>query len=484
MDTHITEELKELYKSYVGEFPETIESLPASGSHRKYFRLKGGKTLIGVYGESKEENQAFIYLAKHFSALRLPVPEVYDSTVNGYYYLQEDLGDKSLFDYISGKESAHISDVQLTTLLQDTMRHLADIQFRGAQGLDFQCCYPSAYMDRNSILWDLNYFKYCFLKTVPVEFDEQRLEDDFQSMADYLLKIPSETFMYRDFQSRNVMVRDGKPWFIDFQGGRRGPIHYDVASFLWQAKAQYSDELRETLLREYLASVAKYIPVQENVFREQLRHFVLFRTLQVLGVYGLRGNFEHKSHFLLSIPFAIKNLRQLLQMPYDECPYLCLVLQKLTELSQWNNEVQIHNGRQLVIDITSFAYKNGIPQDMSGNGGGFVFDCRAIHNPGRYVEFKQLTGMDAKVISYLDTLPEMASFLSHVYSLVDASVERYLQRGFTHLSVAFGCTGGQHRSVYAAQHMAEHLYHTFKEITVRLSHREQNFHQIFIPDRL
>ena len=308
-----------------------------------------------------------------------------------------------------------------------------------------------------------------------MEFQEDRLEDDFQKMSDVLLRDTSPTFLYRDFQSRNVMIKDGEPWFIDFQGGRKGPVYYDVASFLWQAKANYPEDLRNELLADYLQALRKYTEVDEEHFFSQLRHFVLFRTLQVLGAYGFRGYFEKKPHFIQSVPFAINNLRQLLKNDYPEYPYLCSVLRELTGLTQFRDDIQ---KRMLEVKIVSFAYKKGIPNDPSGNGGGFVFDCRAINNPGKYERYNHFTGLDEPVIRFLEEDGEITQFLEHVYTIVDASVKRYLDRGFTNLMISFGCTGGQHRSVYSAQHLAEHLHSKFG-VKVDLTHREQNIEQIF-----
>lgn len=339
--------------------------------------------------------------------------------------------------------------------------------------MDFNYCYPLAEFNRRSILWDLNYFKYCFLKTTGLEFQENLLEDDFEHMADALLQIQPQVFMYRDFQSRNVMLREGKPYFIDFQGGRKGPFYYDVASFLWQAKANYPDLLRQELVDEYLDALQPYHTIGEEQFLTTLRHFVLFRTLQVLGAYGFRGYFEKKAHFIQSVPYAIENLRQLLETDFPEYPYLCLILRKLTELPQF---ASVRNRRKLTVRVMSFSYKKGIPEDPSGNGGGYVFDCRAVHNPGKYEQYKQLTGRDKPVIDFLEQDGEILRFLEHVDALVDAHVQRFLERGFTNLSICFGCTGGQHRSVYSAEHVARHLNEKFG-VRIQLIHREQHIEQ-------
>ena len=471
----ITEELKKLYIAHTGHEPEQIDELPSSGSNRRYFRLIGSPTLIGVSGESVEENRAFLYMAEHFRQKGLPVPQVFIRSEDDIYYLQEDLGDSLLFNAIEKGRKTSVFGEEEKQLLRKTIRLLPAVQFAGADGMDFSYCYTQAEFNSRSILWDLNYFKYCFLKATGMDFQEDRLEDDFQKMADVLLRSSSATFMYRDFQSRNVMIKDNEPWLIDFQGGRKGPVYYDVASFLWQAKANYPDSLRQELLKEYIDALRKYQPVDEAYFYAQLRHFVLFRTMQVLGAYGFRGYFEKKPHFIQSVPFAIENLRQRLQETSPEYPYLCRILRELTELKQFTDDLQ---KRRLVVKVTSFAYKKGIPEDSTGNGGGFVFDCRAVNNPGKYERYKPFTGLDEPVIRFLEDDGEIAVFLEHAYALVDASVKRYMERGFTNLSVCFGCTGGQHRSVYSAQHLAEHLHKKFG-VQVNLIHREQNIEQTF-----
>ncbi|WP_443679119.1 RapZ C-terminal domain-containing protein [Phocaeicola coprocola] len=472
-----TELLAQLYQSYTGEAPTSIEPLPGAGSNRKYFRLKGKESLIGVYGTSTEENRAFIYMARHFSQKGLPVPRILAEAADQSAYLQDDLGDISLFQFIKqGRESGNFSDEE-TNILKQTIRLLPQIQFEGSKDMDFSYCYPLATFNHRSVLWDLNYFKYCFLKATGLEFQENLLEDDFERMADTLLQIEPQVFMYRDFQSRNIMIREEKPYFIDFQGGRKGPFYYDVASFLWQAKANYPDSLRQELLDEYLDALRPYHAIDKEQFLTTLRHFVLFRTLQVLGAYGFRGYFEKKAHFIQSVPYAIENLRQLLETDFPEYPYLCLMLRKLTELPQF---ASIRNRRKLTVRVMSFSYKKGIPEDPSGNGGGYVFDCRAVHNPGKYEQYKQLTGRDKPVIDFLEQDGEILQFLEHVDALADAHVQRFLERGFTNLSICFGCTGGQHRSVYSAEHVAHHLNEKFG-VRIRLIHREQHIEQILEP---
>lgn len=472
----IIEELQKLYHSYTGVPAENIIEFPSSGSNRRYFRLTGVQTLIGVCGTSIEENEAFLYMAEYFRTCGLPVPEVYKVSGDRTCYLQEDLGDTLLFNVIEEGRKTGVFSEEEKILVRKTMRLLPAVQFAGAGGFDFSRCYPQPEFNRRSIFWDLNYFKYCFLKATGVEFQEDKLEDDFGKMSEVLLQASSTTtFMYRDFQSRNVMVKEGEPWLIDFQGGRRGPVYYDVASFLWQAKANYPDSLRQELLREYIDALRAYKPVDETEFYSRLRHFVLFRTLQVLGTYGFRGYFEKKPHFLQSVPFAIANLRELLKEGYPEFPYLCDVLGRLVQLECF---AQPAAKPVLTVRVMSFSYKKGIPEDPSGNGGGYVFDCRAVHNPGKYERYKSLTGLDEPVICFLEEDGEILDFLGHVYALVDASVKRYMERGFSNLSVSFGCTGGQHRSVYSAQHLAERLNRKFG-VRVELIHREQKIERVF-----
>ena len=537
------QQLLDLYISYVGTAPKTTEAITGSGSNRQYFRFTSaeGKSIIGVIGTSVEENHAFITLARHFASKGLPVPQVYAVSDDERCYLQQDLGSRSLFDALrAAREAGGQYGEAERQLLRRTIAELPRLQILGGQGLDFSVCYPQPEMDETNVMFDLNYFKYCFLKATGIDFHELRLEQDFRALAhDLLTPHPSPLtaqsyFLYRDFQARNVMLdAAGNPYFIDFQGGRRGPIYYDLASFLWQASARYPKDLRDELigvyrdsLKEVLREVQEVQKVQEvqgtfNSSFADFRHdsaiqaslialaapkvqlstlnlFVLFRLLQVLGAYGFRGYFERKQHFLDSIPPALDNLRDLLAEE-NSCPYpeLRRVLEKITDTSkpETTNRADAcseHSapsltrraegessgrGGSLTVRIFSFSYKRGIPEDTSGNGGGYVFDCRSTHNPGRYEPYKQITGLDAPVIKFLEDDGEILTFLDSVYRLADAHVERYLQRGFTDLMFSFGCTGGQHRSVYCAQHLAEHLHKKYG-IRIDLTHREQGIHTI------
>ena len=478
--------LSELFTIATGEPAGEQVALTASGSNRRYYRIYSedkSVSLIGVEGTSHDENHAFLTMAAHFAKQGLSVPRVLAVSDDEMAYVQEDLGDMLLFNYIAEGRKTGVFCESEKTMLRKTMRALAQFQVKAAEDFDFNVCYPQPEFNLRSIRWDLNYFKYCFLKATGLDFQEDKLENEFERLAYILLQQKEKNaFMYRDFQSRNVMVveRQGEllPYFIDFQGGRRGPIYYDVASFLWQAKANFHDELRHELIEEYLDELAKYMPVDKQEFYATLRHFVLFRTMQVLGAYGFRGYFEKKPHFLQSIPFAIENLRRLLKDAADDYPYLIEVLHEMTEMKQFK-EVSVR--KPLVVKVYSFSFKKGIPADDSGNGGGFVFDCRAVNNPGKYERYNHVTGMDEPVIKFLEDDGEIFPFLDAAYRLVDASVKRYKDRGFTSLMVSFGCTGGQHRSVYAAEKMAEHINEKFG-VEVRLIHREQNVERT-LPER-
>ena len=477
--------LIQLYTDTFGSAPNQVEKLPASGSNRQYYRMDD---CIGCIGTSTEENAAFFHLAQRFETLRLPVPHVYAMSADQTCYLQEDLGDQSLYGFLQSQrtDDGHYSDLAIT-MLHTVMSDLPRFQMEGASEDVYAHCYPQKYFDERTVHFDLNYFKYNFLKLVGLEFNEVQLEDDFDLLCRDLLAVEEQGFMYRDFQARNVMLKENRPYYIDFQGGRRGPVYYDVASFLWQASARYSDELRDELIEVYLKALQRYVRIDKEVFMRRLRLFVFFRTLQVLGAYGYRGLWERKQHFINSIPAALENLKQCIDWGVADCyPYLRETLTSLLTFNNFPLHISLKEGEphsqapsSLVVRIYSFSYKSpeGIPQDESGNGGGYVFDCRSTHNPGRYAEYKQMTGLDKPVIDFLEKDGEILTFLDSVYRLADFHVQRYIDRGFTSLMFSFGCTGGQHRSVYSAQHLAEHLHQKFG-IEVHLCHREQHIHQI------
>ena len=461
------------------------QTIQQQGSNRRYSREKDaqGKTYIRVEGTNKEENSAFIYLSRHFASKGLPVPQVYWVSEDGMSYTQDDLGDLLLFDAIRhGRETGEFS-VEEKDLLARTLRALAHIQIKGAEDLDWSYCFPVPAMDERSIRWDLNYFKYCFLKGTKIEFSEPLLEDEFDRLTALILAQPADSFLYRDCQSRNVMIKDGQPFFIDFQGGRRGPTQYDVASFLWQAKANIPAALREELVEVYLDELQLLLPsLDKQAWKDALPHFVLFRTLQVLGAYGYRGFFERKQHFIQSIPNALRNLRAVLECMRDDYPYLCTIAAQLvsTILSDTTTDEISQNlptPNALLVTVYSFSFKKGLPTDESGNGGGYIFDCRSTHNPGKYEQYKQLTGLDQPVIDFLEKDGEITTFLQSVDKLIDHHVERFLERGFTHLQVCFGCTGGQHRSVYSAEYTAKRL-HAKYGVRVHLIHRERGIDRI------
>lgn len=466
------ERLYRLYEEHYGCAPEKVLPVAGSASNRRYCRLTSSAgTCIGVVGTDVRENEAFVSLSRHFRSKGISVPEVLAVGGDGMVYLQEDLGHDLLLDLLDVARRKGEDTSGVERLLCRTMAMLPKIQFEGAQGLDFSICYPQPSFDRRMVMFDLNYFKYCFLKPSGLEFNEVMLQDDFERFADDLLEYETDTFLYRDFNARNVMVVDDEPYFIDFQGGRRGPIYYDVASFVWQSRAGYPDGLREKMVDSYLGALSGYMEIPREEFMSRLRLFILFRLMQTMGAYGFRGWIEHKAKFVTSIPAALKSLESLMSEPFGEYPYMMETLRRMTELPRFSSPVPA-DGR-LEVKVYSFSYMRGMPEDPEGNGGGYVFDCRSLNNPGRYTEYKCMTGMDEPVIKFLEEDGGVFGFLDHAYAVVDPHVRYFLGRGFTSLMVSFGCTGGQHRSVYCAEHMAAHLAATHPEIRVRLIHREQ-----------
>src|SRR5574344_622188 len=472
--------LNTLFIEFIGISPEKEERLTPAGSNKTYYRMScAERSVVGVEGTSIDENRAFFSICRQLHKKGLPVPELYAVSDDEMCYLQEDLGDISLFDMLYTARKTGIYDDISTELLERVMKLLPDFQFSGTKDMDFSQCYPLESFNKRSILWDLNYFKYCFFKTSGIEFHEDRLENEFQKLADTLLSdYPYDTFMYRDFQARNIMIHENKPWFIDFQGGRRGPIEYDLVSFLWQAKAIYPETLKNHLIDVYLESLSRYLKVDIEEFKNRTRFFVLFRTLQVLGAYGFRGIFEHNAHFLQSIPFAIANIKSLLSVFEADFPYLTDLLKQLSRLPEYS-EIREQYSDKLTVRITSFSFKKGIPEDRSGNGGGFVFDCRSMHNPGLYDSYKQINGTSGEVKKFLEEQGEVQNYLQNVFGLIVPAVDKYLKRGFTNLMVSFGCTGGQHRSVYCAENLGKYLHEQYGEkIRIIVEHREQKLKNI------
>lgn len=454
--------LTDLYVKLTGSCPVSINNIKGSGSSRRYYRIEGPQQVIGTVGDNLKENYAFCAISYGLRQHDMNVPEVLERSNDGMAYLQTDCGNKSLFECLDRMD-----------LLERTMRQLADVQYIGGTLVDHIKFYPAQSFDARSIMWDLNYFKYCFLKFTGVDYDEAALEDEFEKMASRLaVKDDEKIFMLRDFQSRNVLIDDEENiTFIDFQGGRLGSALYDVASFLWQARAGFTDEQRSHLIDVYLNAASQYTEFNREDAINQLNEYVLLRRLQTLGAYGFRGLVEHKSHFVKSIEPALDNLRRSLPLYAESYPYLTSVLGQM--IDAYHDKYSYKQTDKLTVTVSSFSYKNGIPEDMSGNGGGFVFDCRGIPNPGRYDEYKRLTGMDTPVIKFLEEHDQVAEFIGDAEKIVDISIKTYLERGFTSLVVNFGCTGGQHRSVYCAEHMARHINQCFN-VDVRLQHREQN----------
>lgn len=462
--------LKEAYRNVFGCTPDSAARVSAGGSNRKYVRLSSpAGSAVATIGTVKVENKAFIYMSRHLAAQGINVPAILYSSRDGMCYLQQDLGDTSLADILAKESASGRYCAASKALLADVVSTLADIQFKGARDMDWSVCYPSESFDRRSVEWDLSYFKYCFLKLTQFEIDEQALQDDFDALADKVLGVPCDCFMYRDFQSRNVMIHEGTPWFIDFQGARRGPAHYDLVSFLWQARMKYPAALKASLTEVYLDSLQAYREVDKDAFRAELQHFALFRTLQVLGAYGFRGLHEGKGHFLQSIPAAVRNLKELAGGLRSEYPYIYRMARALAAEPSLMKVPRMEEG-VLTVEVCSFSFKKGFPKDFSGNGGGYVFDCRGLNNPGRYRQYDHSTGLDADVIEFIENDGGAAEYLSHIYPVADKHVAKYVERGFSHLMFSFGCTGGQHRSVYCAHALAGHLAEMFPEIKVLERH--------------
>lgn len=471
--TSIQQKISALYETWAGEPVTSILPLTRTASNRDYFRIKSAtKNAIGTYGPDPRENKAFVSFTKHFHQKGLPVPELYAADLQQQIYIQEDLGATTLYSFLLQNKN-NFSE-PLLGMYKKVLSGLANIQIEGTKGLDYDQAYPRADFDAQSMLWDLNGFKYFFLKLAGITFDEQALENDFTTLINFLLTADRSYFLYRDFQARNIMLKKGAPYFIDYQGGRRGALHYDVASLLFQPKAGIPFEVREELVAYYLEVISKMIPVDQKKFMEYFYGYVLVRRIQAFGTYGLRGLHERREYFINSLPLALQDIKWVLDnkiLPI-ETPELLRVLRLAIDDPRFQPSGQQPNNEFLTVRINSFSYKFGHPEDPSGNGGGFVFDCRFIHNPGRYEPYKKLTGRDEPVITFLKENSNMADYLNNIYHIVDEAVENYIERSFTNLMVSFGCTGGQHRSVYAADMLAAHLRQKYG-VKVELTHIRQ-----------
>ncbi|HEY4661199.1 MAG TPA: RNase adapter RapZ [Terriglobales bacterium] len=480
------EVLSQLFEQYFHSPVERVQPLQGQlgGSGRSIIRLSNRQqSAIGILYGVREENVAFLEFSRHFRERGLPVPEIYAERLSDGAYLEQDLGDVTLFDLLSQNRNGEVVAPSVVEVYRQVLEILPRFQIEAGRDLNYKVCYPRASFDRQSINWDLNYFKYYFLRLAGIPFNEQALEQDFTRLTKFLLAADHDYFLYRDFQSRNVMLHQGAPFFVDYQGGRRGALQYDVASLLYDAKADLPPALRQQLLDHYLETLRNFIPVTREAFMQHYYAFVYVRLMQAFGAYGFRGFYERKAHFLQSVPYALKNLRWLLHnvaLPI-ELPTLIesfqrmLGSEKLLNLHFEAPRGPVSNSSSdasLAIRIYSFSFhRGGAPKDDTGNGGGFVFDGRSIPNPGREERFKKLTGKDAPVIEYLDQQESAHEFLDHVRGLVDASVSEYQRRGFKNLMVSFGCTGGQHRSVYLAEQLAKHLRQK-NGVEVTVHHRE------------
>ncbi|OGS07549.1 MAG: phosphotransferase enzyme family protein [Elusimicrobia bacterium RIFOXYA12_FULL_51_18] len=463
--------LKALFKKTFSEEIADFTPLKGDASARRLFRIKSaGRSVIGAVGPDRLENTAFVEFSRHFKKEGLPVPAIYSADLSKNIYLEEDLGDMTLFQFMLKERTGPDIPESVLAAYKKTIDWLPAFQMRAGKTLDYKYCHPRDSFDRQSIMWDLNYFKYYFLRLSKIPFSEQKLEDDFNALTAFLLEADTSYFIYRDFQSRNIMLRDGEPSFIDYQGGRKGALQYDVASLLYDAKADLPPETRRELLAHYLKG-AGASGVDKAVFMKYFHAYVYIRIMQALGAYGLRGFYEGKAHFLQSVPYAVRNIEWLLRrgdVPV-KMPELTRIFKSMAASSYLRQFGSTKLG--LTARLTSFSYRNGLPSDDKGHGGGFIFDCRFLPNPGREEKYAPLTGRDAEVISYLAAAPQVGAFLENVFSIVDPAVENYMSRNFTDLMISFGCTGGRHRSVYCAEQLKKHLAEKYK-MRVELQHRE------------
>ena len=452
--------LQKLFESHFGSPATQVHGLKGDlgASGRKLFRLSAGpQTAIGVLYDVREENMAFLEFSRHFRKHGLPVPEIYSENLDFGAYLEEDLGDTTLYEFLSANRDGENILTQAVEAYCQVVAILPRFQVEAARDLNYDVCYPISSFDRQSIAWDLNYFKYYFLRLAGIPFNEQALENDFGRLADFLLSAPRDYFLYRDFQSRNIMLRDGQPFFVDYQGGRKGALQYDIASLLFDSKADLSPALRQQLLDRYLDSLSRFLPLDRAAFLHHYYAYAYVRLMQALGAYGFRGFYERKPHFLQSVPYALKNLRWLLHNAELPIALPTLLSAFHNMLASPKLQAIAAGGEKITVRIFSFSFHQDCPRDDSGNGGGFVFDARSLPNPGREEGFQSLTGKDAPVIDYLNQHETVHQFLSSAFTLVESSVSAYQRRGFQNLMVSFGCTGGQHRSVYLAEQLARHL---------------------------
>ena len=485
---HLIESVTALYTRWAGLPPVSVDMLPQSGSERRYFRIHGnGGAVIGTYGANIKENEAFIYFTEKFSSKNLSVPQIHIVSDDKMFYLQEDLGDVSLLNQL---EEKGLTD-EVYDMFRNSLEALALLQVKGDEKLDYNRCLTNKEFGKQAIMADLLYFKYYFLDALRKPYDKQKLIDDFEALSNYLTHTEYKYFMFRDFQSRNIMIRGDQPFFIDYQGGMKGAPQYDVASMLWQARANLPEDWKNDLLEDYMNSFEKTIgkKLDRTIFRSQFNGYVLIRLLQVLGAYGFRGLFERKAQFLTSIPLALRNLREFfgkqsigIAVPeFRKVLDICVADEIIAQFTP----TQATADTPLLVKIASFSFRNGgAPQDETENGGGFVFDCRGILNPGRVESMKTMTGRDKEVKDFLEQQTRMPDFLNSVFDIVDTTVEEYIRRGFESLMVSFGCTGGQHRSVYAADALARHLKNKFK-VKIELRHiiQDQKNWQNPLPEK-
>ena len=477
----VAEDILTFFEKNYSEKVINFQKLPKSGGDRVYFRIETQKkSYIATYDENIKEGETFLYFTQHFSKINAPVPEIYFASDDNKIYIQQDFGPVSLLNELE----KHGETEYVYSLFQKSLKSLAQLQINGIKNLDDSYCLTSKEFGKQAIMSDLLYFKYYFLDTLKIPYDKDKLIEDFEALSNYLTRVEHSYFMFRDFQSRNIYIEKEEVHFIDYQGGMKGALQYDVASLLWQARANLSDEWKNSLLEYYMDCVSEILQKQLDRIRfvSQYNGYVLIRLMQVLGAYGFRGLFERKAQFLTSIPLALSNIKWFLSnkktgiaLPEYERVLNLIVQDNVISRFQ---PLQANESTPLIVTINSFSYlKSGYPKDKSTNGGGFVFDCRGLMNPGRFEEYKFITGRDKPVIDFLEQQTSIPEFMNGVYNIVDISVENYLERNFESLTISFGCTGGQHRSVYAADALTRYLRNKYK-VKIELNHLEQNIHEL------
>lgn len=467
MDIRTT--VEQAYLKWRGTAPGIITRLPQSGSDRVYFRLLyGDEHVIGAYNPSREENDAFVGFSNHFRSKGLPVPEIYVYYPDERVYFLEDLGDSNLFTWLAQRSDEERFNQETEALFLTVASDLVRIQTEGIKGLDLSLCYPHRSFDRQSMVWDLNYYKYMFLKLIGAPFNEIKLERDFEALTRFLLDAGQEYFLFRDFQTANIMIRDGKPWYIDYQGGRLGAPQYDIASLVYDAKAYIPSGIREKTLERHLDLFAAATGKPRESLAKYSGAFTLIRLMQALGAFGFRGLHENKPTFSESIVPAVELMNDLLWGGK-----LHIDLPELTKASesvplQRKYRILSHYQELVKINIESFSYVRGRSVNYD-TGSGFVFDCRGLRNPVLESDLRERTGLDPEVAEFFGNDDEAVAFAGDCSNIIRNTLPMMRRKGILEIHAAFGCVGGQHRSVWCAARVASMLS-AMPGVTVTVNH--------------